>query len=298
MGDRVVTYNDEISISHPIEGLDITGAVKAEELYQLLGKLKKDEIVMEASENELILTCGKTRAGLAFQEEISLPLEEVGEIGDWKPLPEGFCEAVAFVIPSASRNMVTPAFTAVHVRKDGIIEASDGYRVTQKRLAEIELENCLIPAQVAKELIKYPITHQAPGEGWRHFKTEDGTIFSCRILEEQYPDVEAIGIMNVTGKVLEWPRELGEALDRAKIFGDEEVSLTIKDGKIRLEGQSEFGWIKESLSIGYSGESFSILVNPQFLRDMLEQSPSCVVGERSMKFTGSDWAHVVYMKVN
>jgi DNA polymerase III sliding clamp (beta) subunit (PCNA family) len=72
----------------------------------------------------------------------------------------------------------------------------------------------------------------------------------------------------------------------------------IKEGKIRLEGQSEFGWIKESLSISYSGEPFSILVNPQFLRDMLEQSPSCVVGERSMKFTGSDWAHVVYMKVN
>jgi DNA polymerase III sliding clamp (beta) subunit (PCNA family) len=214
MGDRVVTYNDEISISHPVNELNITGAVKAEELYQLLGKLKKDEVVIEASENELILTCGKTRAGLAFQEEISLPLEEVGEIGDWKSLPEGFCEAVAFVIPSASRNMVVPAFTAVHVRKNGIIEASDGYRVTQKKLTEIGLENCLIPAHVAKELIKYPITHQASGEGWRHFKTEDGTIFSCRILEEKYPDIEAMGIMNVEGRFLNgrksWERLLTE----------------------------------------------------------------------------------------
>jgi len=44
MGDRVVTYNDEISISHPVEGLNLTGAIRAEELYQLLSKLKREEI--------------------------------------------------------------------------------------------------------------------------------------------------------------------------------------------------------------------------------------------------------------
>ena len=34
MDGRVVTYNDEISISHPVEGIEIEGAVKADQLYQ------------------------------------------------------------------------------------------------------------------------------------------------------------------------------------------------------------------------------------------------------------------------
>ena len=39
MGDRVVTYNDEISISHPVKNLDVTGAVKAQTLYAFLNKI-------------------------------------------------------------------------------------------------------------------------------------------------------------------------------------------------------------------------------------------------------------------
>ena len=303
MGDRVVTYNDEISISHPVEGLDITGAVKAEELYQLLNKLKKDEITLEASENELLLTSGKVKAGLTFQQEISLPLEEVGEIGDWKKIPEGFCDALKFVVPTASRDMTRPAFSCVHVRKDGIIESSDGFRVTRMTIGKVGLPDCLIPAFVAKELTKYPITHQASGEGWRHFKTEDGTVFSCRILEEQFPDIDGKGILNVEGESLEFPATLSEALDRAGIFAkrdhysEEEVTLTIGNKKILVEGQCDSGWFKESVNLRYTGEVISIIIHPDFLKDMLSKIQSCVIGEKSMKFAGENWEHVVWMKV-
>jgi hypothetical protein len=40
MEDRVVTYNDEISISHPLKGIPIVGAIKADELYAFLSKVK------------------------------------------------------------------------------------------------------------------------------------------------------------------------------------------------------------------------------------------------------------------
>ena len=42
---RVVTFNDEISISHPVPDLDIQGAVQADELYKFLKKTKADEII-------------------------------------------------------------------------------------------------------------------------------------------------------------------------------------------------------------------------------------------------------------
>ena len=37
---RIITYNDELSISHPIPGLAIEGAIKADVLYGLLSKIK------------------------------------------------------------------------------------------------------------------------------------------------------------------------------------------------------------------------------------------------------------------
>ena len=58
MGDRVVTYNDDISVSHPIEGLNITGAVKADKLYALLNKLKQEEIEVEICGGEILLKSG------------------------------------------------------------------------------------------------------------------------------------------------------------------------------------------------------------------------------------------------
>ena len=45
MKNLVVTYNDEISITHPVEGLNLTGAIKADEFY------KKGEKVFPAGED-------------------------------------------------------------------------------------------------------------------------------------------------------------------------------------------------------------------------------------------------------
>lgn len=303
MGDRVVTYNDEISISHPVEGMDLRGAVRAEELYQLLNKLKQDEIEIEVTDSELVITSGKVQAGLAFQAEITLPLDEVGAIGDWKKVPEGFCDAVKFVIPTASNDMSKPAFTCVHICKNGVIESCDGFRVTRMIVGKVGLEDCLIPASVAKDLVKYPITEQASGEGWRHFRTEDGTVFSCRILEDQYPDIDGKGILNVTGEAVEFPKNMMEILDRAGVFAkrdhysEEEVSVTLGNKKIVVEGKSDSGWFKEVSNIRYTGEAKSIIVHPDFLKDMLARIQSCVIGSNSMKFEGEGWQHVVWMKV-
>ena len=55
---RVVTYNDEISISHPVEDLKNSGAIKAEELYALLSKIKEEEIDIVPQEAEILIKDG------------------------------------------------------------------------------------------------------------------------------------------------------------------------------------------------------------------------------------------------
>jgi len=63
---RVVTYNDEISVSHPIKDLEITGTIRAEELYKFLGKIKEEEIDVNCTESEIVLKCGRATTGFAI----------------------------------------------------------------------------------------------------------------------------------------------------------------------------------------------------------------------------------------
>ena len=103
IGDRVVTYNDEISVSHLVKGLEnMKGAIKAKTLYEFLARVKDEEIEIEQEENEVLIKTGRSKAGLRFEYEIRLPFEEVGEIGKWKKLPEDFVDALRLSYPACS----------------------------------------------------------------------------------------------------------------------------------------------------------------------------------------------------
>ena len=189
---RVVTYNDEISISHPLEGLKLEGAVIADKLYALLGKIKKEEIEIKVEGSEILISSGRIKAGLTLQSEIKLPLgEEVMTKSKWKALPEKFTKSVSFVMTSCSRDMSRAVLTAVHINKDGFIEASDSYRVARCDLGEeMPVKTFLLPASSAVEMVKFNPTYIAEGKGWIHFKTEEDSIMSCRIFEDEYPDTK------------------------------------------------------------------------------------------------------------
>lgn len=297
VGNRVVTYNDEISISHPIEGMDITGAVKAKELYKLLAKIDKEEIEITVTETELRLTAGKARAGLTFQQEITLPLEEIEKQGEWKLLPDGFLEALKFTQFTCSQDMSKPVLTCINVRKDGLIESSDNYRITRYQVKEMPVPTFLLPATSARELVKYEITEIAQGQGWIHFRTSDGTIFSCRVFEENFPDTEPL--IEVKGTEITLPDSMNEALSRASIFSRETytdtefVQITLERNKLTVHGKNDTGWYDEMLRVRYKGEVLSFFINPSFLSKILASTNNCLLGDRVIKFQGENWLHII-----
>ena len=118
---RVVTYNDEISLSHPVEGLEIEGAIQAEQLYKLLSKIKQDEIEVTTENAEIIFQAGKMKAGLTLQQEIKLPLDEISKPGKWKTLPDDFVKYIRMAMQVCSQDMSRPVLTCVHVNEDGRI---------------------------------------------------------------------------------------------------------------------------------------------------------------------------------
>lgn len=298
MGDRVVTYNDTISISHPIKGLDVTGAIKAQELYQFLNKVKKDDIHILSEDNEIIIKAGKSKAGLVLQNEIRLPIDEVGAIDKWKKVPDQLLDALKACYPNCSKDMSRPILTCVHVRKDGKVEASDSYRIMQYRLGDkLPIDAFLIPADSVRELVRYNITHIAKGEGWVHFKSKEGTIFSCRIFEDTYPQIQ--NILEFDGVEIKLPASLQEALEKAQIFSKSEiaidsmVSIDIGKGKIKVSANADFGWFEETTRIKYDEDPVSFKANPEFLMDMLNQVQTCVYGDSKIRFSATNWDHVI-----
>ena len=303
MNGRVVTYNDEISLSHPVEDLEIEGAIQADELYKLLNKLKEDEIEVEIKGGELLLKSGKTKAGLTLQQEITLPLEEIGETGKWKTLPEGFLNHIRFAMTCCSRDMSRPVLTCVHVSKEGVIEGSDGFRITRCQLEEqMPIKTFLLPVSAAVQVIRIKPTKIATGDGWIHFKTDEDTILSCRVFEDTFPDTAPF--LKVEGVEIVLPKQIDEILDRAAVFAkrdhflDEVVTITIGDKHITVKSKSDAGWFKESARMRYSDKPITFSITPYLLQDILKETNVCVMCEDRLKFEGAGWEHITTLREN
>lgn len=298
MDGRVVTYNDEVSISHPVEGLDIEGAIKAEELYGLLSKLKEDDLELKHTKKEIVITSGKTTAGITLQLEIRLPLEEIEEQGKWKVLPEGFIDKLQFCLFSCSRDMSRPVLTCIHVMQDGNIESCDNLRLTHYHQEhEMPVPTFLIPQSSAQLLVKYGVDKISEGKGWIHFKTDGGTVFSCRVFQDEFPDTSKI--LEVEGGEITLPRDMGEIVDRAAVFSkrdyalDEEVEISIEDGQMTVSARSDTGWIRENTKVRHKGERINFSINPRFLKEILPIIRRGILGKNKIKFVGNGWQHVI-----
>ena len=301
---HVVTYNDEISISHPVEGLELEGAVSTDILYPLLLKIKQEEIEIEIKENEILIYAGKAKAGLALQSEIKLPLEEeIAQKGKWKELPKDFVKFINFAIPSCARDSSRATLTSVHITKEGFIEASDNFRLTQCHMeTEMPTKNFLLPADSAMQVVKLNPIKIAEGKGWIHFQTKQGTVISCRIFEEAFPDVSSL--LKMQGIKLILPKTMEEILDRAMVvakrdkFTEEDVTIDLEDKKLKISAEADSGWITEEVALRYSGEPIHFNITPYLLKGILAETQECELTKSKIKFEGTGWVYISALRIS
>ena len=154
LDNTVVTYNDEISISCPVPGIELKGAVNAVELYAFVNKVKTEEIDLSINENEILLKAGRSKAGLTLTAEVVLPIEEIGKINKWKKLPDKFLDGLAFASAACSRDMSRPVLTCVHINKD-VIEGTDSFRAARYFLKEsVPIKPTLLPAHICLKVAR------------------------------------------------------------------------------------------------------------------------------------------------
>lgn len=301
----VCTYNDEISISHPIEGLELQGAIKANELYQLLSKMRNDTINVKNEESKIILKAGNARAGFILEQDIKLPLSEINKTTKWKKIPEGFLEAVKQVYPAAKADISSPIVNCVHINKDGFIEATDNYRASRVTLAKkFPFKTVLVPAgSIAKALPLKP-THIGNADGWVHFKNDAGTIFSARILDDTYPNLTPIlELKNPTS--LKLPSEpLLEAISKAEPFYkrsavmDEFMEVVTTKGNIRVRAESESGSFYEEDIECSMKKQLSFAIIPHLMVGALEKGASISINDKMIKFVLENWQFICVLHYN
>lgn len=297
MGDRVVTYNDEISVSHPVKELNITGAVQAKKLYEFLNRIKKDEITLEYEGNQIQIKAGKSKVGLVFEEKIVLPIDEIGTIGKWKKIPERLKEALEFCAPCCSSDMSRPALTCLYVGEDKIL-ATDSFQIVRYILdKKMPIQPFLLPASAVRSLSQYEITHISQGQGWVHFKTEEGTVFSSRVFEDTFPDIEKF--LEMKGEEIKFPTDMIETLERAEIFSHmslEEmpiVNIEISKNRLKVSAKDESGWFEEKAKIKYDGDTLAFAANVDFLKPLFSMVQTCIFKDNRIKFIGENWEHVI-----
>jgi DNA polymerase III sliding clamp (beta) subunit (PCNA family) len=310
--ERVITYNDEISISHPIDDFDVTGAVNAEELYGLLGKLKEEVIKIKVKDGQLLVKSGNVKAGLKCDHEIVLPLEqELSEKKKWHDLeePKAFNKALTFAMHTCGSDMSQVKLTCVCVQKKGIVYGSDGYRIAKCLIPKMPVKDFLIAASIVSEVTKLKPIRIALHKDWVHFQNKKGTIISCRLVLEEYMENEKLdGVLAIKNKdAIVFPDKIKAMLEKVGQFAkrdfvfDEVVEVDIKKGllTLRAEAQITHSWVTESAKIDFDGEiNFSI--TPLLFVNILQETKTAQLGKRldKVKFLAEDgsWEYVIMLR--
>lgn len=299
---HVITYNDDISISHPIDRLDFEGAIKAKLLYKYLGKIDSKEIEVSINRNEFYIVSGQSKACFNLQSEVKLPLDEQIVLrGDWKQLPENFIKYVGFALFSCFKYTFNPALNCIHITKEGIIESTDSDRITRCELGEeMPVTTFLLPLDSAVEVVKLnPLYISEPNNGWVHFKTELGTVISCRVFKGKFPNCLPYFVLE--GKELTFPNEFEECLERAMVFSkrdyilDECIYITVKNNLFKLEAKGR-GWFEEEQSIEYQGEPIHFEITPYLIKEIIKETQTCLYNEKRLKFEGEGWQHILQLR--
>ena len=290
--DQIVTFNDLISVSIPLD-TGIEGAVRAEELHKLLDRIVSDDIELTQTESELRLKAGKIKAGLSLKDQILPPLYPEA---DWLEVPKQFMEAINFCQFSTSKEMTRPHLTCIHFQGTKV-SSSDNWRITQFIMDSPIPYDFLLPADAAAFLTKYNITHMSLDPAWIHFAhDESGLIFSVRRKLADFINVDSF--FEIQGNIVKLP-DLTKTLERTKIMveGDSDRDLEIKiilaDNALVCRGEKGIGWVEEKIDIEYEEEPVTMLVNPIFLTDILSRSQEIMIGQDACLFWGPNFRHVL-----
>jgi DNA polymerase III sliding clamp (beta) subunit (PCNA family) len=278
----IKTFNDEVAckIKSPLK---LEGAVQAAPLLAILRKLEEEEIEVSAADGEIVVKGKKRSAGIRMEADIQLPVENVENPGEWNKLHSDFADAVELVSQCAGRDESTFVLTCIHLHPKWI-EACNDVQSTRYRIPTGVKEAILIRSKSLQHITPLGMTEFSETDTWIHFRNPSGLVLSCRRMVEAYPSLKKLFQMEGTPFVL--PKRLAEAAENAAIFSaenpdDDEVTVTLKSGKLRVEGRGASGWYRETKKVKYDGEPLAFMAPPKLLVELTKRYNDCFISHEN-----------------
>lgn len=277
---RAMTYNDEVACSSST-GLDSSfkGAVQANPLLTILGKLTEEEVDLEIIGSELVITGTRRSAGIRMDKEVLLPVTSVELPKEWLPMPSEFSEAVEVVSQCAGKDASQFQLTCVHIHPKWL-EACDNFQLCRWKLKTGVKESVLVRCTAIRNITGLGMTEFGETDSWMHFRNPSGLVLSCRRFLEEFPDLTEV--LKVEGTQATLPKGLAEEADKANVFSSENsehklVLIQLRPGKLRIRGQGVSGWYEARSKAVYTGEPMQFMISPQLLIDLVKRHSECVV---------------------
>ena len=295
---EVFSYNDEMFCRGPSGlGKEISGAVRAQKLLDIVGKMPEEEIGIEATDSHMVVRGKGRRAGICMEKDILLPVDQVERPEEWAALHADFANAVNVVHQCASTDQSDFRYTCVHVHPKWL-ESCDRFQICRWRLRTGVKEPTLIRSTSIKHIVSLGMAEFSETASWLHFRNSDGLVLSCRRFVEDFPSDELTKILEgEAGAKTALPKSLAEAVDKAEIFTsevkeDNHVRVTLSPGKVRIKGVGISGWYSETRKASYSGPPMEFLISPKILARIVTDCSECEITADKLRVVPGKYTYV------
>lgn len=255
---QIHSFNDSLSVTVQYHtGLD--GAIKANELFKLLKKIKTETIEISQEEDHFLIKAGKTKAKLKLiNTDIIDRIKQIVQI-PYTDLPNNFMEALDSIFISDNAGQ----YGGIILHKN-IMLTTDVVRLNFYRLSS-EIEDMWIPQKNILEILKtkmnlkkYVISEKE--NRWIHFQTENNVIISS-VLQDftLFPIDDVLGakVQCENAELIlkgEFPSDFPEIIDRCSVLSDiteslnkNYITLIMSSDKLKVLGQRDYGEIEEEI---------------------------------------------------
>jgi DNA polymerase III sliding clamp (beta) subunit (PCNA family) len=305
-GERVVTYNDEISVSAPVP-LDIKGAVPANELYKLLRLIADKEVDVTINDNRVVIKNNKHLiAKILIEPEILIPIDQLPKPDDtgWIAIDEDFIWKMRLALFSVSKNLSKPVLACLHWYNN-TLEATDNLRVTRctTNIPLPEGVKILFPSWSASALLRRNPTAFKLVDGWLYFQVDHGAIFSCRTFEGKFPVVNSVLAIECNNAI-KFPAHFIKSLERATVLaeqdslGEHRVEISVDNNVLSLKAAKDIGEFEDCF-VARCDKNHAFWAEPASLIEILKHQTRANFSNRDddkglfLKFEGDGFVHLI-----
>lgn len=307
-GEDIATFNDKICIIHPFKS-EIVFSTKANEFYKIVENIEELNFDLSLDgDNVKIKSKGTSAKRSTVVGDTAMVTQLIANLKDcmigkgfWKKLPKDFTDGIYLTSFSASRDLTSGITTCCAIRGDAIY-TTDNIRVSTY-IMDSSMDNILLPAKDAAELVKYKVTEYGVSENWAHFRTEDGVIFSCKIMKGDYPFADLDGLFSEDEPILSFPSELKEkvaaisSLAEGESETDKSISVVVEKGRITVKAEQERGYVTKTIESDYTGDKFEFLINPIFFGQVLRHAVSFSLNSSKGQFQSDNFYHILSLPI-